>query len=136
MPRAEMLRYEVNTEMQRVHTSAGVQTHVARCLLIAGTMLAGGAPIHASLHFSTLFEPWYTRAIVGYLDGSEPSCPLITVWFPISEFQPCYDILRSERPVYLDFTLREDSAESGYLRHMALGTLDSLAAAVMGELRS
>jgi hypothetical protein len=117
-------RYAVQTGMQRHNTSAGVQTHAERSLLIYGTPEPDGTAFREALHFSTLFEPWYSRPIVGEVDFTEPASPTITAWFPLGEFQSFYDILRSEEQVYLVFvSIRE--AAGGYLRRVALGTMET-----------
>jgi hypothetical protein len=100
MVQFEVEHYAVRTELRRVDTSSGVYTYAARILRLTGRPHSDAAIFRASLQFSTLFEPWYSRATVGKIDCSKPFSPRLSVWLPASEFASYYDILCHECPVY------------------------------------
>jgi|APTNR8051073442_1049403.scaffolds.fasta_scaffold08120_4 hypothetical protein len=114
----EVGHYSVRTELQRVQTSAGVQTYAARVLTLTGRPGPDAAIFRATLQFSTLFEPWYSRATAGQFDRSAALSPRLSVWLPLGEFPCYYDILRNERPLYLAFEAQPD----GSLSHVHLGS--------------
>ncbi len=122
MPSFEVNHYEVRAEIQRLQTPAGIETYSGRSLILISTPLEAGGHIRAALQFSTLFEVWHGRPVVGRLDAADPLFPVISAWFPIAEFSSFYDILRHERPLLLDWQMRDGSATAGFLRHLSLGT--------------
>ena len=40
----------------------------------------------------------------------------------VAEFSSFYDILRHERPLLLDWEMRDAGATAGFVRHLSLGT--------------
>lgn len=122
MPCFEVDHYEVRTEIQRLRTPAGIETYAGRSLTILSTPLEAGGHIRATLQFSTLFDAWQGRPVVGRLDAADPLFPVLSAWFPVAEFSSFYDILRSERPLLLDWEMRDAGATAGFVRHLSLGT--------------
>ena len=122
MPRFEVDHYDVRTEIQRLQTPAGIETYTSRSLTILSIPMEAGGHIRAALQFSTLFDPWYGRPVVGQLDAADPLFPVISAWFPVAEFSSFYDILRHERPLLLDWEMRDAGATAGFVRLLSLGT--------------
>lgn len=122
MPCCEVDHYEVSTEIQRLQTPAGIETYTGRSLTLLSTPREAGGHIRAALQFSTLFEVWHGRPVVGRLDAADPLFPVISAWFPAGEFSSFYDILRHERPLLLDWQMRDAGAAAGFIRHLSLGT--------------
>lgn len=122
MPSFEVNHYEVRTEIQRLQRPAGIETYAGRSLILISTPLEAGGHIRAALQFSTLFEVWHGRPVVGRLDAADPLFPVISAWFPAGEFSPFYDILRHEQPLLLTWEMRDASAAAGFIRHLSLGT--------------
>ncbi|MBL8668521.1 MAG: hypothetical protein JNM48_13775 [Rhodospirillales bacterium] len=121
MPCFEVDRYEVRTEIQRLQTAAGVESYTGRSLTIFSTPIAVGGILRAVLQFSSLFDPWHGRAVVGRLVASDPLFPVLSAWLPLTEFGTFYDILRNERPLALACAMRDAGATTGFIRHLSLG---------------
>lgn len=122
MPCFEVGHYEVRTEIQRLQTAAGIETYTGRSLTLQSIPLEAGGHIRAALQFSTLFDAWHGRPVVGRLDAADPLFPVLSAWFPAGEFASFYDILRHERPLLLDWQMRDAGATAGFIRHLSLGT--------------
>lgn len=125
MPFFQVDRYEVRTEIQRLQTAAGIESYTGRSLTILSTPVAVGGIGRAVLQFSSLFEPWYGRPVVGRLDAGEPLFPVLCAWLPLAELPPYYDILRHERLLWLHWEMRDAGATAGFIRHLSLGTQDA-----------
>ncbi|MBK8174295.1 MAG: hypothetical protein IPK66_03145 [Rhodospirillales bacterium] len=124
MQRFQVDRYEVRTELRRVNTSAGIETYAARTLVVFSTPEPSGGLTQALLYFSTLFDPWYNRAIVGQLETDNHFCTRVSVWLPISEFEPYYEILLNERPLFFYYQTGVAFDTRAYLEQVALTSCD------------
>lgn len=132
MPCCEVDHYQVKTEIQRLRTAAGIESHTGRSLTLFSTPITAGGILRAVLQFSSLFDPWYGRPVVGRLDATDPLFPVLSAWLPVAEFAPFYDILRHERPLRLHWEMRDAGAAAGFIRHLALGTETEEAIAPLG----
>lgn len=118
MPQFEIETYKVSTELQRFPG----ETRISRLLELVGPVLYHGIQNRATFAFNTFFEGTWGSPVAGYLtDGGFDGLSVVG-WFPVREFSTYYDIVRSERPVFVKYALRESGTGSGYLSTVGLGT--------------
>jgi hypothetical protein len=99
-------------------------------LELIGPVQAHGIQNKALISFATHFNgSVWSSPSVGYLSNPNYAGFRIAGWFPTSEFNYYYDIVRSERPVHVIYELRESGSATGYLSKLGLGT----GAEVIGE---
>jgi hypothetical protein len=120
MPSFVVDSYKVRLEISRIGNNPVVTTRT-RVLELNSTIEAHGIVEQAVLVFSTSFETWSTTAVAGYLDSSNPLQPRLTGWFPTADFSLWYDVVRSEKPLTLFYTLSPIGGAT-YVNDIWLGT--------------
>lgn len=114
----EIETYKVTTELKRFTG----ETRFIRILEMTGPVLHHGIQNRAIFAFNTFFDGVWSNPVAGYLtDGGFDGLSVVG-WFPVSEFPYYYDIVRSERPVFVKYALRDSGVTSSYLRMVGLGT--------------
>ncbi len=113
----EVESYRASTSIQRFAS----RTRIGRVLELRSYPLYHGIRERAVLSFSTSFDV-FTSPVVGHLSHG-PSCSQVVGWLPLAEFGFYYELLRSERPIYLFFDTRPGET-AGYLTSLRLGTTD------------
>lgn len=117
MPFFEIETYRVSSYIERFTTG----TRRTRSLEMTGPVLNNGLQNRASFGFDSFVGDVWNNPSAGYLADFDSGLWVVG-WYPFSEFPHCYDILRSERPVYVFYYLRDAGANSGYLMKVGFGT--------------
>ncbi|WP_373532348.1 hypothetical protein [Vampirovibrio sp.] len=117
MPSIEIMNYKVSTAIQRF--SSGTQFE--RVLDLESERFYHGLYYRITLAFHTNFSGNWSSPVVGYLSETATFTPRIVGWLDLNEFNFYYEMLRSEKPVFLNYTLQ--SGTSGYLSKIGLSTL-------------
>lgn len=118
MPMFEVETYKVSSELLRLPG----ETRPARALRMVGPVQYHGIQNRAIFAFSTQFNGIWPNPSAGYVTDLGYVGLSVAGWFPLGEFSYYYDILRSEKPVYVTYEYRESGSGSGYLRKVGLGT--------------
>ncbi len=118
MPTLEIVNYKVSTAIQRFST----ETQFERVLAMESERLYHGIYYRITLAFHTNFTggPWGSP-VVGYLSDTLTYTPSIAGWLDLPEFDYYYDLLRSEKPVFFNYTLQNGT--SGYISKLGLSTI-------------
>jgi hypothetical protein len=117
MPSIEIINYKVSTSIQRFTSG----TQFERVLDLESERFYHGLYYRVTLAFATNFSGDWGSPVVGYLSDTTTFTPRIVGWLDLKEFDYYYDILRSEKPVFLNYTIQ--SGSSGYLSKIGLSTL-------------
>lgn len=117
MPGIEIINYKVSTSIRRFTSG----TQFERVLDLESERFYHGLYYRVTLAFHTNFFGTWGSPVVGYLSETTTFTPRIVGWLDLSEFDYYYDILRSEKPVFLNYTIQ--SGTSGYLTQIGLSTL-------------
>lgn len=118
MPIFEIETYKVSTYLQRFTGEA----RPTRVLEMVGPVLYHGIQNRAVFAFSSVFDGVWASPVAGYLTDGGFAGLSVAGWFPLAEFTFYYDILRSERPVHVQYEFRDSGVSSGYLSLVGLGT--------------
>jgi hypothetical protein len=117
MPTFEIETYKVSSQLRRRNDAPRFE----RVLELVGPVLFHGIQNRAVFAFDTAFDGTWANPVVGYLrDGGDGQS--LVGWFPVREFSTYYDLVRSERPVFVTYGLQDSGARSGYLSAVGLGT--------------
>jgi hypothetical protein len=119
MPSFIIQTYKVRLEILRVGNP--VVTHRNRIIELNSAPEFHGIVEQAMLNFSTYFDAWSGTPAVGIYTTTNPLQPLLTGWFPSSEFSLWYDVLRSEKPLTIYFDITPIGGAS-YVSKISLGT--------------
>lgn len=117
MPSIEIINYKVSSSIRRFTSG----TQFERVLDLESERLYHGLYYRVTLAFHTNFSGTWGSPVVGYLSGTTTFTPQIAGWLDLKEFDYYYDILRSEKPVFLNYTIQ--SGTSGYLTQIGLSTI-------------
>jgi hypothetical protein len=117
MPHFEVNTYKVSSIRQSFSSSDIRSTRVLETFAPDGRIL----PVSAIFYFSDAFLP---STPVGYLTERPFRDRYMVGWFPASDFDCMYDIVRSERPVFVryEYEGRRRTTGSGTLVELGLGT--------------
>lgn len=119
MPSFLIDSYKVRLEILRQGNP--VVTHRSRILEIASVPLFHGIVELAMLNFSTMWDNWSGTPAAGFYNTSNPFQPVLYGWLPSSEYPFWYDVLRSEKPLTLFYTITPLSG-ANYVNQIMLGT--------------
>jgi hypothetical protein len=116
MPEFRIANYVVSQVLQRFSfPPTPTETRRGRLLVLKSEPLYHNIVIAASLNFSTFFDGWNGRGVVGYAQGFDTFAPSIAGWYPLAEYETVYELFRSERPLYLVYELENPSQASSYI---------------------
>lgn len=118
MPYFQIETYEVSSYLVR---PSGI-TRPNRLLRMTGPVLYHGIQNRAAFGFSPSFGGTWGSPVAGYLTNPNYAGLSLVGWFPLSEFEYYYDILRSEKPLHVFYEMREPGTYVGYLSQVGLGT--------------
>jgi hypothetical protein len=111
--------YKIRLELLRVGNP--VVTHRNRIIDISSVMQFHGIVERAMLNFSTYWDNWSGSPTVGFYSTNNPYQPVLTGWFPSSEYSFWYDVLRSEKPLTLFYDVTPIGG-APYVSKISLGT--------------
>jgi hypothetical protein len=117
MPTIEIINYKVSTSIRRFTSG----TQFERVLDMESERLYHGLYYRVSLAFHTNFSGTWDSPVVGYLSDTLTFTPRVVGWLDLKEFDYYYDLVRSEKPVFLNYTIQ--SGTSGYLTQIGLSTI-------------
>jgi hypothetical protein len=111
--------YKSRVEVQRLGNP--VVTYLNRLIELASVPQAQGIVLRANLSFSTRWDTWSGTPAVGFFNDSDPSAPVLSGWLPAAEYGLWYDLVRSEKPILVQYTISLINGAK-YVNQIGIGT--------------
>lgn len=122
MPQFRIANYQVQHILRRFGEGGGSGgTRRERMLVLKSVTMFHGIVVTARLAFSTSFDSW-SGGPAGFMGGLDTFAPQITGWYPLADFAPAYDMLRNEKPLFLEYDFRagDETAAGRYLERLVI----------------
>jgi len=112
--------YNVSVAFSR---AAGTASPVReRIIEVIGPRNFHGGLERAYLVFSTVFDAWVRDPVCGYLTTSDPFNPMLSGWFPATDFDAFHAVLSDASPTVLDYTVVTINGVTNYVSRITVSS--------------